>query len=178
VFASNHQSHLDTPAILAALPPRFRYRTAVAMAKEFFEAHFHPEGKPAWRRGLSGLGYVLAALFFNAFPLPQREAGTRRSLQYIGELLDEGLSVLVFPEGRRSGAGTILQFLPGIGMMGARLAVPIVPVRLEGLEQVLHPAWRLPRRGPVRVAFGKPLSLSGEDYEELARKVETAVREL
>ena len=43
IFAANHQSHLDTPAILQALPPRWRYRVAPAMAKEFFKAHFYPE---------------------------------------------------------------------------------------------------------------------------------------
>ena len=38
IFASNHQSHIDTPVIMAALPPAWRYRIAPAMAKEFQEA--------------------------------------------------------------------------------------------------------------------------------------------
>ncbi len=42
IFAANHQSHLDAPVILQALPPRWRYRLAPAMAKEFFTAHFYP----------------------------------------------------------------------------------------------------------------------------------------
>ena len=37
IFASNHQSHLDTPLILSAVPRRFRRRTAVAMWKEYFD---------------------------------------------------------------------------------------------------------------------------------------------
>jgi hypothetical protein len=44
VFASNHQSFMDTPVIMAALPGPWRYRLAPAMAKEFFVAHFSPEG--------------------------------------------------------------------------------------------------------------------------------------
>ena len=50
IFAANHQSHFDTPAILQALPPRWRYRVAPAMAKEFFKAHFFPDqyGATAW----------------------------------------------------------------------------------------------------------------------------------
>ena len=39
---------------------------------------------------------------FNAFPLPQREAGARQTLRYVGDLLEAGYSVLIFPEGRRS----------------------------------------------------------------------------
>jgi hypothetical protein len=35
-----------------------------------------------------------------------------------------------------------------------------------------------PKRGPVRVAFGAPLTLEGEDYEALTRRVEEAVRSL
>src|SRR4051812_22777822 len=42
IFASNHQSHMDVPVILAALPGRVRARVAPAMAKEFFKAHFFP----------------------------------------------------------------------------------------------------------------------------------------
>ena len=43
IFAANHQSHMDGPVIMAALPARWRYRVAPAMAKEFFKAHFFPE---------------------------------------------------------------------------------------------------------------------------------------
>ena len=90
VFASNHQSHMDVPVILAALPGHVRARVAPAMAKEFFKAHFFPAGF-TWRQRLTNtVNYVLAAFFFNAFPLPQREAGTRQTLRYIGDLTGDG----------------------------------------------------------------------------------------
>jgi len=178
VFASNHQSHMDTPVILAALPGPLRRRVAVAMAKEFFDAHFHPDGHSRRERVTAGAFYDLAAVFFNAFPLPQREAGARRTLRYIGELVSEGWSVLIFPEGRRTEAGEINEFKPGVGMIGSRLGVPVVPVRLEGVDRVLHKSWRMARRGPVRVAFGPPIRLEGDDYAKLARRVESAVRNL
>ena len=57
------------------------------MAKEFFKAHFYPEQFSRGRVLTNSLNYYLASLFFNAFPLPQREAGTRQTLRYIGELL-------------------------------------------------------------------------------------------
>ena len=52
------------------------------------------------------------------------------------------------------------------------------PVRLEGLDKVLHPSWKMARPGRVRVAFGAPMHLSGENYEALARQVEEAVKNL
>jgi long-chain acyl-CoA synthetase len=178
VFAANHQSHFDAPAILTALPPRWRYRTAIAMAKEFFEAHFFPERFGRRARLTNGLNYYLAALFFNAFPLPQREAGTRRTLRYVGDLLEGGQSVLIFPEGKRTDGGEINAFRPGVAMIGARLGVPVVPVRIEGLDRILHHSWRWPARGRARVAFGPALRLEGENYPAMAAQIEAAVRRL
>jgi 1-acyl-sn-glycerol-3-phosphate acyltransferase len=63
-------------------------------------------------------------------------------------------------------------------MIASRLGVPVVPVRLEGLDRVLHHSWKMAKPGRIRVAFGAPLHLSGEDYEGLARQVEEAVRRL
>jgi long-chain acyl-CoA synthetase len=178
IFAANHQSHMDTPAILWALPARWRYRVAVAMAKEFFKAHFFPAEHTAGERFTNGLNYYLSSLFFNAFPLPQREAGARQTLRYIGELITDGWSVLIFPEGKRTLEGEINPFRPGIGMIGARLGVPVVPVRIEGLDKVLHQKAKMATPGPVRVTFGPPLTLRGEDYSALAAEVERAVRAL
>jgi long-chain acyl-CoA synthetase len=178
IFASNHQSHLDAPAILYALPARWRYHVAPAMAKEFFEAHFHPDRYPWNQRFTSGLNYSLAALVFNAFPLPQREAGAREALRYAGELASDGYSILIFPEGKRTDKGELLPFQPGAGMLASRLRLPVVPVRLEGLERVLHKTWRMAVPGRARVKFGAPLNLQGDDYSSLARRIEEAVRDL
>jgi len=178
IFAANHQSHLDTPVILQALPVRWRYRVATAMAKEFFKAHFYPAqfGRKAWLT--NSLNYYLASAFFNAFPLPQRETGTRQTLRYIGDLFADGFSLLIFPEGKRTDAGEIKRFQPGIGMIASRLDVPVVPVRLHGLDKVLHHSWKFPARGPGRVTFGTPMSLKGNDYSALSQQVEEAVRSL
>jgi long-chain acyl-CoA synthetase len=178
LFAANHQSHFDTPAILQALPPRWRYRVAPAMAKEFFKPHFFPKdySRRAW--ATNSANYYLAALFFNAFPLPQRESGTRQTLRYVGDLVSAGYSVLIFPEGRRTAEGTIGTFQPGAAMVAAKLGVPVIPVRIDGLDRILHHTWKFPVRGRARVAFGAPMRLEGTDYSELASLLEEAVRQL
>jgi long-chain acyl-CoA synthetase len=178
IFASNHQSSMDTPVILRSLPAHRRYAVAPAMGREFFRAHFHPKGHTRWEWFLKGIEYYLATVLFNTFPIPQREAGTRQTLRYIGELVDEGNSVLIFPEGGRTDKGEIKDFQPGVGMIGAMLNIPVVPVYLEGVYRVLHRSWSFPRPGRVRVVFGKPIRLEGKDYESLARDVERAVRQL
>jgi long-chain acyl-CoA synthetase len=99
-------------------------------------------------------------------------------LRYIGEVLGAGFSVLIFPEGQRTLAGEINEFRAGIGMIGSRLGVPIVPVRLRGADEVLHRDAKMARRRRVTVTFGAPLVLRGDDYRALARQVEDAVRAL
>jgi long-chain acyl-CoA synthetase len=148
------------------------------MAKEFFKPHFYPDQFSRKAYVTNSLNYYLAALFFNAFPLPQRETGTRQTLRYIGDLVADGYSILIFPEGRRTDEGEIARFLPGVGMIAARLQVPVVPVRLDGLDRILHHKWKFPKRGTARVVFGQPLSLHGGDYAALAGQVEAAVRAL
>ena len=149
VFASNHQSHMDTPAILAALAAAAAcgawpspWRRSSSRRTSFPEGHTLPE------RCQQEPATTLAALFFNAFPLPQREAGARQTLRYIGELLGEGWSVLIFPEGERDGHRRD-RHLPARHRHDWRrgLGVPVVPVRLEGVDRVLHKTWRIP--GPA-----------------------------
>jgi long-chain acyl-CoA synthetase len=178
IFAANHQSHFDTPAILRSLPVRWRRHLAVAMAKEFFDPYLVSSGHGVRERVTSGALYLLAALFFNGFPLPRTGPGARGTLRYAGELASAGFSILIFPEGHRTERGEIGHFQPGVAMMASKLHLPVVPVRLEGLERVLHHTWRWPRRGPVRVSFGPHLELDGDDYLALANRVEQAVKAL
>ena len=56
--------------------------------------------------------------------------------------------MLIFPEGERHATGAMDAFRPGVGMIGARLDVPVVPVRLEGLDKVLHPQMEMAEARP------------------------------
>jgi hypothetical protein len=63
-------------------------------------------------------------------------------------------------------------------MIGARLDVPVVPVRIDDVDRILPTGSSFARPGRVRVAFGAPLVLHGDDYGSLAVRVESAVRSL
>jgi long-chain acyl-CoA synthetase len=151
IFAANHTSHLDTVAILAALPEPWRRLLAPAMSKDYFRAWFE---RGSWR---SGSQYILARSIFNTYPLAQRMSGVKASLEFSGDLVQRGFCPLVFPEGERTPDGAIQPFRPGIALMAIRLQVPVIPIALVGLYEVfsVHDHW--PRRGYVRVIFGKPL---------------------
>jgi len=178
IFAANHESHLDTPIILATVSWKLRRKLAPAMWKEYFDGHFHPE-RHSWAEWLSNsILYGLITVLFNGFPIPQSEAGARESIRYMGELADEGWSLLIFPEGEHSRTGEIGRFLPGVGMIASRLHLPVVPIRLHGVGRVLPHGASIPHRGPVEVRIGVPIQLEGESYEDLAQRVEDAVRKL
>ncbi len=178
IFAANHQSYFDTPAILMALPGRYRYRTSVAMAKEFFEAHFYPE-RYAWHRVLPNrLNYFLAALFFSGFPLPRTESGTKQALQYAGELASAGENILIFPEGAHTADGSLAPFHPGVVLLAQKLGLPVQPLRLRGLDQILHRSWKMARPGRASVHIGPPLDVSGLSVEEATQRVRDAVSRL
>ncbi|MER3453102.1 MAG: 1-acyl-sn-glycerol-3-phosphate acyltransferase, partial [Acidimicrobiia bacterium] len=86
IFAANHHSHLDTPLMLTTLPARFRHRTVVAAAADYF---FDSRPKAA-----------LAALAMCAIPI-ERTRVDRRSADLAASLIAEGWSLVIFPEGGR-----------------------------------------------------------------------------
>ena len=125
IFASNHQSHFDVPVILASLPSHLRYRVSTAMSKEFFDAHFYPARFTRWEWFTNSLNYWLSTFFFAAFPIPQRHTGAGQTIRYMGEMIEQGWSILIFPEGDRTNAGEIKPFpARRSGMIAARLGYP------------------------------------------------------
>ncbi len=178
IFAANHQSHFDTPIILASLPLYWRRRVAPAMWKEYFDAHFHPEKYSRLEYRTNSFLYWLIALLFNGFPIPQTEAGAGESIRYMGELVEEGWSILIFPEGERTTTGEIGRFFPGVGMIASRLRLSVVPIRLRGFDRVLPRNAKWPHPGWVELSFGAPIPPQGDSYPALAQRVEEAVRNL
>jgi len=162
-IAANHNSHLDSLAVFHALPARFRSRLAVAAADDYF----FQNSVLAW----------MTSLLVNGFPFA-REGNIRISLEYCGRLLDQGWSILIYPEGTRSLTGEMAQFKSGVGLLSVELGVPILPIRLLGLERILPKGRAIPRRGStVQVRIGRPLSFPlGTSHIEATRAIEKAVK--
>jgi 1-acyl-sn-glycerol-3-phosphate acyltransferase len=164
LLVANHTSHLDTPCLLAALPPALRRRTAVAAAADY------------WFR--DPLLAAAVALGLNIFPL-QRRAPAMAALRACGDLSAAGWTLLLYPEGTRSPDGRLGTFRPGIGHLAAGLGVPVVPVHLDGPATVLPKGRRWPRTGRARVRFGAPLAFGRETSPRAATMaIEAAVRAL
>jgi 1-acyl-sn-glycerol-3-phosphate acyltransferase len=164
IFAANHHSHLDTPLLLTAIPEPWRHRVFVGAAADYF-----------FRNRVTG---AISALAIGAIPI-ERTRVTRRSADLSAQLIDEGWSMLIFPEGGRSPDGWGQPFRGGAAYLALRCRVPVVPIHLEGTGRILRKGKRLPTPSTVRVTFGTPLHAEpGEDSRRLAARIETAVAEL
>ena len=172
-FVANHTSYFDQPAVMFALPRQIRYQTATAAWEEFFFRNYKNVFQRLWKR----LAYELCTWLANIFPLPQ-SGGFRGALRFMGRLADHDINILIFPEGERSRDGRQLPFKLGLGIMVNELRIPVVPVRINGLEKVFPRGVCWPKRGKVTVTFGTPLRFGQEDAGEIVEKARTAVEEL
>ena len=165
IFAANHLSVADNPAVLLALPWRWRLRVATAASREVM-------------RDRGKVQSFFAALISNGFHFSQR-GSVRSSLEFCNKLASEGWSLLYFPEGIRSDDGGMRAFKPGIGLLATSLGIPVVPVHIKGTDGVLPKDGSHPRRGSIEVRFGPPLRIAADaDYATAAREIREAVAAL
>ncbi|MEA2169006.1 MAG: 1-acyl-sn-glycerol-3-phosphate acyltransferase [Solirubrobacteraceae bacterium] len=164
LFVANHASHMDTPAILRALPAAWRRRTAVAAAADYFYA----------KRGLA----ALVALMFNTVPVA-RKGGEADATADLDRLIAQRWSLVIFAEGTRSRDGSVGKLHTGAAVLAAERELTIVPVFVSGTHQTMPVgrAWMSRdhgKRRPVRVAFGPPIAPgSGEHRTEVMDRVRT-----
>jgi long-chain acyl-CoA synthetase len=104
--------------------------------------------------------------FTNLVPMA-RGNSLRQALRQAGSLLDEGKTVLIFPEGTRSPDGQILEFKSAVGHLALHQKVDILPVWVGGTHAALPKGATLPRRRDVSARIGPPLR-----YSELKRLTE------
>jgi 1-acyl-sn-glycerol-3-phosphate acyltransferase len=164
VFVANHSSHVDTPLILNTLPARWRRRTAVAAAADYFFDTW-------WRAAGS-------AVLFNTFPIERRGGALSNTPGY---LIRDGWSIVVYPEGTRSRDGWTQPFKLGAAFMASSAGVPVVPLALRGTFNAMphEQGWPSPGRPPVSIRYGEPVvPREGEGPRELAKRIEAAMAAL
>ena len=164
IFAANHHSHVDTPLLLSSVPEPWRHKTFVGAAADYFFK--------------TRVTSTASALALNAIPI-ERTRVSRRSADDAAELIDDGWSMLIFPEGGRSPDGWGQPFRGGAAYLALRCNVPVVPVHLEGTGRIMRKGSKRLSRSPTRITFGPPLwPAEGEDSRRMAVRIERAVAAL
>jgi 1-acyl-sn-glycerol-3-phosphate acyltransferase len=156
VFFVNHQSHMDIPIMLAALPISFRF----AAKKELFRIPFL-----GWHLRRSG-----------HIPVDRKNPHAAvKSFRSAGNRLRAGTSLVFFPEGATSLDGVIKPFKSGGFVLAEQSQAEVVPVTICGSRAVLVPKTYHVRGGPVEVTLGQPISTKGFSQQELNARVRAEI---
>ena len=144
VYASNHTSYMDTPVIFAALPFQFR----ILAKKELWPIPFI-----GWYLDRSG-------------QIPIDTVNPHATLSSLGagvKALRSGMPLFVFPEGGRTPNGELQPFLSGAAYLAIRAQVPLVPIALSGVYELLpiHTHHFYP--GELTLSVGEPIETTGND---------------
>ncbi len=160
IIASNHISYLDPPLLCAALP-----RRATFMA----------------RQGLFKIPLLRWFIKHYAFPV-DREKTLPSTIKEAVKRLKSGELLVMFPEGRRSETGELLEGKRGIGMVASISKVPVIPTLIIGSDKALPVDAKWLRRARISVIFGKPIAPYEEKgsniYETISQKIMYAIGEL
>ncbi len=163
LICPNHESHLDIPVLRRALGRHGRQRLAIAAADDYW-----------FQRRASRL----IVSWFAAVPFRRIGRGVE-SIRAVEGLLADGWRVVIFPEGTRSRTGEMASFKAGVGLVAVHAGVPVLPVRIDGLWEILPPGARRPHRRVASVHFGRPLvAEAGETSRAFTERLEAAVRAL
>src|SRR3954447_16389535 len=168
VLVANHSSHLDTPTILRALPLKWRQRTAVAAAADYFYN----------KRTVANA----VALIFNTVPIMRRGGGGvgNGAFDHVDRLIEQRWNLLIFPEGTRSREGTLGRLRSGAAVIAQQHGIPIVPIRIKGTHNAMPPGQNWPkrvkgffsRRHRIEIHFGPPVvPAAGEDPSQMMERV-------
>lgn len=157
IFFSNHTSHLDTTGLLAALPAPVRNRTRPVAGADYW--------------GASALRRYVANRLLNVVMIDRGKGGPD-SLAPLAAALDEGHSLIVFPEGTRLQAELPGPFKSGLyHLTRERPSLALVPVYQENLHRALPKGAPFPLPLLCRSHFGKPIynNLGETKHDFLAR---------
>lgn len=158
IVVANHNSHVDTMALLASLPIRLLIKTHPVATANYF-------GKKKWLAFISNL-------FVNTVLIKQKD----NALQLLEQKLKKGHSLILFPEGTRGKPGEMQAFRSGIGvLLQAFPHIPFIPVWIEGTGKILPKGSFLPVPFEAEVKIGSATLAKGKTVEEIVAEVERTI---
>ncbi len=162
VYASNHTSYMDTPVVFSTMPFQFR----ILAKRELWTMPFI-----GWHLNRSG-------------QIPIDTENSHSTLSSLGagvKALRAGMPLFVFPEGSRTPDGTLQTFLAGAAFLAIRAQVPLVPIALHGVYDLLPIHTRHFYPCDVTLSVGEPILTTGmtiRQADELTQRLRAAIEEM
>jgi long-chain acyl-CoA synthetase len=142
IVVANHASHLDMGLVRFALGSYGDDIVSLAAQDYFFEGGF----KRAFFENLTNLKPI------------DRRASLRQSMRQASEVIEQGKTVLLFPEGTRSASGEVQEFKPLVGHLALTHGVDILPIHLGGTHAAMRRGAAIPTRREIVARIGPPLA--------------------
>lgn len=168
ILIANHNSHMDTMAIMSAMPSRYIHRVHPIAASDFF-------GGSKWNKFL--MRYLV-----NATLIPRKKKDSDVEvdpIEIMSDLLKKGRSIILYPEGSRGIPGVMSDFKKGIGyLIQKNPEIDVIPVYLEGLHKTLPKGRSIILPYNCNIIFGKSIQYDSLEIEDIVGKSEEAIHNL
>ena len=163
IYFANHQSHLDWVLIWASLPGELRERTRPIAARDYWTA--------------TPLKHWITREVFRAVYVDRQRQGDEDPLAPLLQALDQGDSLVIFPEGTRGSREEPQPFKSGLYHLARQHPqVQLVPCWISNVQRVMPKGEVVPVPILCSVSFGAPLALGeGEDKADFLARARLAV---
>lgn len=162
ILIANHNSHMDTMAIMSSVPSRYIHRVHPIAAADFF--------------GGSKLKEKLMRYMVNATLIPRKRAESKQEvdpIQVMSNLIEKGRSIIVYPEGSRGVPGVMTDFKKGIGyLINKHPHIDVVPVYLDGIHKTLPKGKNLILPYNCKIIFGDTIQFDSFQVDDIVKKSE------
>ena len=168
ILIANHNSHMDTMAIMSSIPSRYIHRVHPIAAADFF--------------GGSKFKEKLMRYMVNATLIPRKRPESKEDvdpIQLMSNLIEKGRSIIVYPEGSRGVPGVMTDFKKGIGyLINKHPHVDVVPVYLDGIHKTLPKGKNLILPYNCKIIFGDSIQFDSFEVNNIVKKSEDEFNKL
>ena len=163
ILIANHNSHMDTMALMSAIPSRFIHRVHPIAARDFF--------------GGSLFSRILMRYLVNATLIRRdREDPERDPIDDMDKMLKKQRSLILYPEGSRGMPGKMSNFKRGLGYLVQRNPnINVIPVYLENIYKTLPKGKKLILPYNCSIKFGQPIKFNSLEMEDILKTAEKEI---
>lgn len=166
ILIANHNSHMDTMAIMSAIPSRYIHKVHPIAARDFF--------------GGSLFKKILMRYLVNATLIQRdRDDPNNDPIDSMDKMLKKSRSLILFPEGSRGIPGVMAKFKKGLGYLIQRNPeINVIPVYLDNVYKTLPRGKNLILPYNCSIKFGDPIKFKSMEMDDILLSSEKAMQKL
>jgi 1-acyl-sn-glycerol-3-phosphate acyltransferase len=165
IIVANHNSHLDTMTILASLPSKMIHKVKPVAAADHF-------GKTVLKEKMSN--YFINTLLIQR--KRDKENSANDPINKMIKALDEGYSLIIFPEGTRGEPEIQQPLKPGIGyVLSQRPTIKYVPAFMKGMGKAMPKDDSLIVPFNSSLTYGQAKHIDSDDIMDIVQEIEISL---